>query len=136
MNDLEEYLSRLPSPPHPKCLPMRICEKVRERRRRRFRSRAFISAFFAMSGFWLVLPAVTSYLKQIVLPENGIQWLLDSSQYFMTDSWTLLTSGFKKLLTYQSSLSAASGALPAMGLVLLSASAFLALDQIFPRQLS
>ncbi len=132
MDEMDRLLGQLPSEAYPPDLPRRISQAVRQQQRRRMWMRLGISSLLAISGLWLLLPALLEWLSIQAPPVSGLPWLLEWVNLALQGMGAVLTDLFTGLSLSQSTL-AALGASALPGILALAISALLVLDYLLPK---
>ena len=114
-------------------LAPRICQTIRQVRRRTQRVRMALSAALALVGVALLAPSAGLLAADLPLPENGLLALWQAARLLFSQGGSYLADGLQALLSYQVRLQPAS-APAAPGLILLALSAILVMDLLIPRE--
>lgn len=133
MDEMDHLLAGLPAEKPGEALAERVIGYVLARHRRRLRFSRGLAAMLALNGIWLILPALGSPSRAVVVPDSGWPLLLATLEYawggveaLWQDAWgalNALQSGLASLLTISAWI----------GLIALALSAFLALESLLPR---
>lgn len=130
---MDDLLAQMPGEFPPPDLALRICQAVRVHHRRSMRARLVLSAFLALGGIWLALPAFTGWLEAISMPDSALPLVLDWIAASLSGVETMLASAVSAL-SLPGRVYNPLGTPAFAGMLALAISALLALDMLMPRR--
>lgn len=130
---LDDLLAQMPGEFPPPDLALRICQAVRVHHRRGMQARFVLSAFLALSGLWLALPAFSGWLQAVSMPKSALPLAMDWLAAGLAGVEVLLTTA-AAALSQSASIFTSMGTPAIAGMIALAISALLALDLLVPRR--
>ena len=130
---MDDLLAQMPGELPPPDLALRVCQAVRLHHRRTRQARLVLSAFLALSGLWLALPAFSGWLQAVSMPKSALPLAMDWLAAGLAGVEVLLTTA-AAALSQSASIFTSLGTPAIAGMIALAISALLALDLLVPRR--
>ncbi len=130
MDEMDHWLSQLPSKPPAEDLAGRVLSALRARRRRKARLHLGAGVLLALIGLWLIAAPLMEMVREMALPESGLPLLLAAWDLLLAGVmpfWEQILAG---LASFEGSFGAALGYSAWLGMLALAFAALLSLGRL------
>lgn len=130
MDEMDHWLSQLPSEPPAADLAGRVLSALQARRRRKARLQLGAGVLLAFAGLWLIAAPIVELARETALPESGLPLLLAAWDLVLAGVmpfWEQILAG---LASFEGSFGAALGYSAWLGMLALAFAALLSLGRL------